>query len=306
MRSSESFAHNPNDEDVIPVLPKCKMNKKKDWERVLNPRIPQPPFTVAIVGPRHTGKTVLAHHLISKRKGMYGTYFNKANTILYSPTYSCDDTLHDLKLEKVYGPKHDVLNIVEDIIRQQEVFKKSNDEAPVFIILEDCTQIRKAWIALEKLGYTGRHFQIHTLAIAHKMSSIPRGVRTQIQQWILFRPHEQSEWDWVLGMFSRRSRDAQKIWMNALRRAWNIEYNFVYIDFERKGFENIYRSSFNQPLFSPQEQNVLENGADEVFYDPEFEMGSKASFQDKAEGNVEEEENKENRKVKRKRGNALK
>jgi hypothetical protein len=39
------------------------------------------------------------------------------------------------------------------------------------------------------------------------------------------------------------------------------------VDFERKGIQNIYRSGFNQPLFTPDEERHL-NG-DSIYYNPE-------------------------------------
>lgn len=152
------------------------------------------------------------------------------------------------------------------IKEQQDGLKEANNMDDVLLVLEDVTKIRDAFVALEDLGYTGRHFGIQVLFIAHKMSSIFRGVRTQTQQWVLFEPHEQSEWQWVLEMFSRKK--TQHIWEVALRRARDKPWGFVYIDFERKEFHEIYRSTFNEPLFTPQEQSFILTGGDIYFHNP--------------------------------------
>jgi hypothetical protein len=262
------MSENVFDEDVVVPAPKHK-KEKRPGQGVINDRLPQLPFLVQIVGPRHSGKSYLLKHLIGKNPGMYGTFFKKDNIILYSPTIDFDDTLHELKLKHIYTVPTDVRWIVDEVIAQQDEYRKSKNMAPVLIVLDDVTQIRNAWVALEKLGFIGRHFNIHTLSIAHKMSSILRGVRTQTQQWILFRPHEQSEWQWILDMFSMKK--TQDIWLKALLRAWNIQYNFVYIDFERQDRNMIYRSGFNNPLFTPEEMAQLEGnfGDDgEPYFDP--------------------------------------
>ena len=237
--------------EIVVKIPKRKEKKDNDWETKLHAHIPNPPFSVMVVGPRKTGKSALAHYLLSKDVGMYGAYYHASNIIFYSPTARIDKTFHDLKLEHVIGPNHQIGDVLNELIVQQEELMKQNNARRILFCLDDVTQIAEAWKVLERLGYTGRHYKIDTMAIAHKMSSIPRGVRTQIQQWLLFRPHEQSEWEWVMTMFSRKRTMA--IWEKALKRVWDIEYNFIYIDFERKGLQNVYRERFNKALFTPSE-----------------------------------------------------
>jgi hypothetical protein len=248
---------------VLITVPHHK-EKKGQGKGIINENIPQLPFTVAIIGPRHRGKTVLLRHLLSKEKGMYGSFFKPENILLYSPTYALDVTLHDLKLKNVFSPPHRMPHILDEVISQQEEFRKSDNMLPVLVVMEDITQIQDAWLCLERLGYTGRHYNVHSLAVGHKLSSVPRGVRTQTQQWILFRPNEQSEWQWILDMFSRKK--TQAVWTNALRRCWSEDHQFAYIDFERKDFQDIYRCGFNSPLFTPDEEKEMEFGA--IYYNP--------------------------------------
>lgn len=222
----------------------------------LHPDLPQPPFFVGIIGPRHRGKTVLLHNLLERsHQGMYGDFFKRENIVLYSPTYMLDDTLHDLRLQNVYTTTTDIKWLVSEMKDQQETFRQSDNMAPVLLVMEDITQIRDAFVALEDLAYTGRHYNIQVLYVAHKMSSIFRGIRTQTQQWILFEPHEESEWQWLLEMFARRK--SIPYWEKALRRAWNKPFNFVYIDYERSEFNDIYRSGFHDPLFTPSEAKII-------------------------------------------------
>ena len=253
------------------IEPPKKQPKSKNWKgmKPIHPNLPQLPFLACIAGPRHGGKTVLLYNLLEKRALCYGDAFKPSNIILFSPTYTFDDTLHPLKIQNVYSPPTTLDWVVGHVKQQQKKHMDSDNMSGVLLVLEDITSIKGAWKVLEDLGYTGRHFQIHVLAVAHKMSSILRGVRTQLQQWMLFKPHEESEREWILTMFSRKR--TWEVWENAMRRAWDIEYNFLYIDFERKGIENIYRSGFNEPLFTPEEMGFIES-AGPVFKpdSPEF------------------------------------
>lgn len=242
-----------------------KKPNSKNMENMDHPHInlPQIPFFVGIVGPRHSGKTVLLYNLLSPKKGMYGNTFKKQNIVFYSPTKDKDPTLHSLKLLNVYGPPTSAQWLVDSVVEQQKSFAEIDDLTGVLMVFDDITQIKDAWKPLETLSYLGRHDHIHVLYVSHKISSIPRGIRTQTQQWILFKPHEESERQWILETFSRsRTFD---IWNDATTRAWKIPHNFVYIDFERSNINEIYRSGFNDPLFTSFELSILENGGNVKF-----------------------------------------
>lgn len=222
----------------------------------IHPHLPQIPFFVGIIGPRHSGKSVWLYSVLRKdMPGMYGEAFRHNNIILFSPTKDKDPTLKSLKLKHVFGPPTSAQVVVESILNQQRVHAQSESMTGVLLVFDDITQLKDAWIPLQELSYCGRHDHTHVLYVAHKMSSIPRGVRTQTQQWIIFKPHEESEHQWILDMFSKRS--TKEIWESALARAWAQEFNFVIIDFERKEPLEIYRSGFEQPLFTPEEIEIV-------------------------------------------------
>jgi hypothetical protein len=214
----------------------------------VHPSLPQMPFFVGVIGPRHSGKSVLLWNLLQKKKGMYGSVFHQDNIILYTPTKDKDPTLSSLKIHNMYGPPTDVEWLIDGIRKQQQDFSEVDDMTGVLMVFDDITQIRNAWKPLEMLSYVGRHDHIHVMYVSHKMSSIPRGIRTQTQQWIIFKPHEESEFQWVLDMFSKKSNREE--WQAALEKAWSIPHNFIYINFEEKDKNLVYRSGFHDPLFT--------------------------------------------------------
>lgn len=229
----------------------------------ININLPQIPFYVGIIGPRHRGKTVMLYNLLSDKPGMYGSAFKKTNIVFFSPTKDKDPTLQPLQLRNVYGPPTSPEWLVDCILNKQKALKQSDNMTGVLLVFDDITQIRDAWKPLETLSYYGRHDHVHVLYVAHKMSSIPRGVRTQTQQWIIYQPHEESERQWILDMFSRKR--TTQIWENAMTRTWAEEFNFIYIDFERKETSEVYRSGFNNPLFTAEEMSFIE-GENDVKY----------------------------------------
>lgn len=225
----------------------------------IHPNLPQFPLTLIILGPRKRGKSVaLRNYLDPTNHGSYGSALHKLNIIIYSPTKEYDDTLTSLEYKNTCGPPDDLTAIVADLFRQQESYKNQNNMADVLLVIEDCTVVNEAWDLLRYLGYSGRHYGIHSIAVCHKLTAVDRGIRTQQQQWMIFRPHEESERESILESFSSRgpSRD---IWRRALYRAWQIPFNFVYIDFERGGdIRQVYRSGLNQPLFTDEEISMLQ------------------------------------------------
>lgn len=235
--------------------PSKKLAGLKPW----HPDLPQAPFFVGIIGPRHSGKSVLLFNLLSDRPGWYGGSFKKSNIIFYSKTKDKDTTMKHLKLENVYGPPTHPDWVVKSVQEKQKAFMEAEDMTGVLLVFDDATQLRDAWPVIEELSYTGRHDHIHTIYVAHKMSSIPRGVRTQTQQWILYKPHEQSEWQWIVEMFS--TRQTRDLWMRVMSRAWQKTPEnpkpFIYIDFEEEEPDRIYRYGFHEPLFTPEELPII-------------------------------------------------
>ncbi len=248
------------------------ISKSMKGMKPIHQDLPQTPFFVCTNGPRHRGKTVLLYNLLEDKPGMYGSAFKKNNIYIYSPTADRDETLKKLKL-----PTHayksservDLAWMVNEIRSKQKNFRAENNQTGVLLVLDDITNIRSAWPPLEDLAYYGRHDHIHVIYVAHKMSSIPRGVRTQTQQWIIFEPHEQSEHQWILEMFSRR--DTWDIWRSALLHAWSEPFQFVFIDFECKEDDRVYRKGFQETLFSEDQIAVMRSEKSLRYKNPDLE-----------------------------------
>lgn len=242
-------------EIVFDLPPEEPASKKMAGMKPFHPDLPQIPFFVGIIGPRHSGKSVFLYNLLSNRTGMYGASFKKNNIIVYSMTKDKDPTLKHLKLKNMYGPPTSVAWLVQDIQTKQKAYLEAENMTGVLIVFDDATQLKEAWPSIEYLSYTGRHDHIHAMYVAHKMSSIPRGVRTQTQQWVIFKPHEESEWQWILDMFAKNATKA--VWQNALARAWAKKHNFVLIDYEEKELDRIFRNGFHEPLFTSEEMMLV-------------------------------------------------
>lgn len=249
----------------------------------IHPDLPQIPFYVGIIGPRHRGKTVLLFNLLQNEPGMYGSAFKKSNILIFSPTSNKDETLRATKLPESCFKNPKTISpelLVNEVRSQQDNFRSEDNLTGVLLVFDDITNVRDAWKPLEDLSYYGRHDHIHVLYVAHKMSSIPRGVRTQTQQWILYEPHEQSEHQWILEMFSRK--DTRDLWRNALLRTWAEKFQFIYIDFECED-GRVYRKGFQDELFSLEEIEAMKQGKSFKYVNPEPPETSKKKKEKKIE-----------------------
>lgn len=258
---------------VIIYPPTSSSNTKLEpFNAKLNVHLPKAPFFLSVVGPRNSGKTNWVRNVLSKEPGMYGQVFKRENIILWKPTIHDDHSLDELKLEHSFGPETDLTWLIAELYRLIEIERENDNDLPVLLVLDDMTLDKNAWKILLPLGVLGRHKGIQVMFICHKLSSIIRPVRTQCQQFVLFRPHEQSEWEWVLKSFA--SLGTRDIWVTALNRAWDCgenRFNFVYIDFEREPGD-VYHSGFNAPLFTPEEEILMQSSLTRTYHKHQQEI----------------------------------
>lgn len=249
--------------DPIEIIAPTLSEKMKTYtwkfnhDRV-NENLPQTPFYITMVGMRNKGKSILLKNILSKRPGYYGSAFKRSNIIVIKPTKDYDETFKELNLKWYFGENDDYMYIMNKIEQDQFNYRKHDNMDLVLLVLDDATEMPPfVKNKLTKYGYIGRHLGLQVVTSIHKMSACPRGLRLQCQQWILFKPHEESEFEWILDTFSgKMTRD---IWRVALDRCWQQKdtHQFVYIDFERKG-RDIYRCGFNDYLFTEEEYAVMQ------------------------------------------------
>lgn len=251
-------------------IPKTKGNSPymEKFRGKIHDDIPKPPFLFSLCGRRHSGKSVVLFNLLSDEEGMWQNAYTKDNIILVSETYPFDMTLHGLKLKKenILTNMETLDADLQAIFKRQSEFVEDNNDRPLLIIFEDITQCLPALAKITTMGYQGRHKNVDIAYVTHKLSSIPRGARTQTQQWAIFDPVEGSERRWFYETFA--DNQSKEIWIAATRRAWAIPHNFVFIDREAIP-ERMYRNGFHDPLFTPEEYAQL---FDKQYFNPDVDI----------------------------------
>lgn len=175
------------------ILPLAKEQELK-WDF---PTIPSPPFRLVVVAPSNTGKSVMVSNLISSDSFPYKKYFGE-NTFIFSPTFKLGsmEGMSNIKKENIFDT-FDV-DILNSIINEQknliETYGKKSC-SPILIILDDVIgeldAKRKEFL---KKSYFGlRHFKGSIILLSQQYKAIPKSVRMNCSDTILFEVANENE-----------------------------------------------------------------------------------------------------------------
>jgi len=154
------------------------------------PSLPVPPFRLVLVANSNSGKSVLVSNMISGDSFPYKKYFGQ-NIFIFSPTFKMGSMtgMDNIKKENIFDTfDTEVLN---SIIREQkdlvELYGKKKS-APILIVLDDVVgeldAKRKEFL---KKSYFGlRHYNGSIILLAQQYKAIPKSVRTNCSDSILF------------------------------------------------------------------------------------------------------------------------
>ena len=167
--------------------------EKVDWPYTT---LPQPPFRLVVVAPSNTGKSIMVSNLISSDNFPYKKYFGE-NTFIFSPTFKLG-SMEGLKIKKNNIFDTFDVDILNSIINEQknliETYGKKSC-SPILIILDDVIgeldAKRKEFL---KKSYFGlRHFKGSIILLSQQYKSIPKSVRMNCSDTILFEVANENE-----------------------------------------------------------------------------------------------------------------
>ena len=171
--------------------------KKNELE--IPPILFQPPFRVIVIAPSNSGKSVLISNLISSRDLPYRKFFKK-NIFIWSSTFHLDDpsfSLSDnIEKDNVFNEYNEqsVMEIVNEqtgIIKQ---YTKKKTPHLLFIfddVVQDLKQSKQS--VLNKLFFSARHYSISLILLSQQYKMVPRSVRLNASDIIIFQTGNNSE-----------------------------------------------------------------------------------------------------------------
>lgn len=196
----------------------------------INPNLPQPPFMLIITGPSRAGKSNLIKNLLI-RKDMLGGFFKQKHMFIICPSLKFNDD-YDMLTD---AQKFDTFNnqIMNDIIQEQtliiDTYKKKRTPH-ILIVLDDIAdnpQFANSRI-LQQLAFRGRHMKVSVILSVQKYSAVPRGVRINATNIIMFRPSNYSEID-IIGE-EMADKDNRKNFKKMVKDVFKEPYKFIHFD----------------------------------------------------------------------------
>lgn len=156
---------------------------RPEWAEVL----PEPPFTMLIVAPRKSGKTVVISNLVSRLlanhhdAGKCG-YF--AYKVLISPTAEIDTSARDLvrEMDEVYKGWDD--QIINHLVALSNEFKR---QLPILLILDDILGLLPRVSNLSWFVTRNRHYNISLIVSTQHFRGVSNLIRENACGIIVFK-----------------------------------------------------------------------------------------------------------------------
>jgi hypothetical protein len=211
----------------LTVLPVKKINKKQEYN--IPKPLPQPAFTLLMVAPTCSGKSVLLCNML--KNVLYG-YDNVFETIYYiSPTVMLDDTLKaiakDDEIVKIHEPEEleMVDHILSDIVKEQKG-KDVEDRKNVLCVLDDMISYFSNHSVLSNLPSLSRHYKISFIVLTQVFSALPSRFRKNTTHLIVFKLYNKKD----LKAIEEEIGSNYENFIEDYEKATKEKYNFLYLN----------------------------------------------------------------------------
>ena len=183
--------------DVLSTKPFDKQHKK---HKELHPDLLQPPFTLALVGPKGAGKSNVILRLLygNRRKctdtnGHHRFYRHWFDTVfVFSPTFALDDKMARCKIpdDQIFDDPDTYEEALAEIISTQEEDKEEDGEADnVLLVFTDLAGSRlfsNNRSTLSRIAFNHRHLNISTIFDTQALRQVNSAFRTNLDGVMLF------------------------------------------------------------------------------------------------------------------------
>jgi hypothetical protein len=211
----------------LTVLPVKKTNKKQDYN-IPSP-LPQPAFTLLMVAPTCSGKSVLLCNML--KNVMYGYHNVFEETYYISPTVMLDDTLKaiakDDQIIKIHEPEELELidHILSDLVKEQK--KKDEDERKnILVVLDDCIEYFSQHSVLNNLPSLSRHYKISFIVLTQCYTALPSRFRKNTTHLVIFKLYNKKDLKAVEEELGSNYED----FIEHYNIATKEKYNFLYLN----------------------------------------------------------------------------
>lgn len=188
------------------------------------------PFRMLILGASGAGKTHFTKQLL---KDQLMREFDQV--FVFSSTHDVSDDWKQFEKDIVFFPLD--ASIVQKILDVQEkciVKAKKNNEKhlckKVLLIFDDFADNKKFMNAkpITSVAIRGRHCLISSMFLSQIGTGIPRRIRLQLTDWIVFKPYNGNEYTFIIEEFAPKHRRKQL--QEQMETIFREPYQFIYRD----------------------------------------------------------------------------
>jgi GTPase SAR1 family protein len=215
--------------------------------------LPQPPFSLLLVGSKGAGKSNLILNLVykSKPKKLYRNFFDKV--YVFSPTWKLDPKMSRCKVpdEQIFEDPNSYREVIEEIVGIQgdsveEIGKEDTEH--ILMIFSDVCGCKNVFTQgkgiMNKLAFNLRHYKISLIIDAQSLRQINSAFRNNLSAIILFsgitnRLELKKIYDEYLGSFTKEEQD------KLIEYCFKEPYSFLYINLQKQEKDRYYHN-FNQ------------------------------------------------------------
>ena len=224
----------------------------------IHPALPNPPFSLMLVGPAGSGKSNLILRLLygnkckKNDKNKYGKFYRHFfdKVYIFSPSWKLDPKMNRCHIpeEQIFENPNLYHEIIEQLlgIQSDSIEEDGKSETPhILMVFSDLAGQKGVFShgkgIMNKLAFNRRHFKVSIILDTQSIRQINPAFRSNLSGLILFsgitnRLELQKISDEYLGEFS--SDEQQELIDYSFKEA----YDFLYINFAKKGAAKFYHN----------------------------------------------------------------
>ena len=248
-------------EDINTELSTLPFDQQHKRYPAIHPDLPQPSFSLLLVGPKGSGKSNLILRLIYGNKKptkvtntyhkFYRHFFDKV--YVFSPSWKLDPKMGRCKIpeEQIFEEPALYTEIIEEILGTQadNIEEEGKDDTEhILMIFTDLAGQKgvfsQAKGIMNKLAFNLRHYKVSIIIDTQSLRQINPAFRGNLSGLILFsgisnRQDIEKIKEEYLGGFNKKEQD------QLLDFAFQQPYQFLYVNFMKHGL-NKYYHNFNR------------------------------------------------------------
>jgi hypothetical protein len=212
------------------ILDVKKTKKSKQYD--LPPQMLQPPYSLLLIAPTRSGKSICVTNLLkNKNMGYSKGVFEEVYFI--SPTVMIDDSLNSIadddEIIKISEPEEleHVDEILDEIVKKQkELIKQDKDSAPqILIILDDMIEYFKRNSKIDVLPSLSRHYNITFWICSQSFAgTIPTKLRKNCTAYLIFKLYNKKDLQAIDYEIGSNYPDFMKYYNECTKENFNFMY----------------------------------------------------------------------------------